>query len=165
MARTVFAFAVSLVLGGCSGVQTPSDVPSTAPVTPAPAAPVASPSFSAPAMTTTPTPISLPTGPIVEQRIVDRSGVPAALYDTYWTVERTWQTAGQAGQIGTTARIVLPPEEELVGADDGRVASYVAEPDTTYPIVGPDGMAIIFETSDRARCFGRSTRRFGLLMG
>lgn len=92
--------------------------PTTAPLTDAPAPSVANDVF-------------------VEPNVVDRPGVPAVLYDKYWSL---W---GQAGQLGTTALLIKPPNEAMLGADAGRVASYVFDEETEEPLVGPDGVTII----------------------
>ncbi len=73
----------------------------------------------------------------VEPNLVDRPGVPASLYDKYWV------GGGQAGHVGTTARIILPEDEEILGADAGRVASFAISPETSRPLVGPNGAEII----------------------
>lgn len=52
--------------------------------------------------------------------IIDRPGVPPALYDRYWSV--SW---GIVGSVGTTAYYKLPEGEQLLAAADGFVASYV----------------------------------------
>jgi hypothetical protein len=84
---------------------------------------------------------SVPSGPIVEQNIIDRPGVPAALHDKYW------EALGEAGQLGTTARIIVRPDEEILGVDAGLVVSYPVTRDeqfgTVSPVVGPDGVTII----------------------
>jgi hypothetical protein len=58
----------------------------------------------------------------------EREGVPATLHDRFWIAETLWpggtgDTAYEAGQLGTTVRLVLPPAEWGLGADQGRVAS------------------------------------------
>lgn len=77
----------------------------------------------------------------VEPNIVDRPGVPARLYNKYW------QALGEAGQVGTTARIVIPRTEEILAADSGLVASYAVVRDdalgTSEVVVGPGGVIII----------------------
>ncbi len=54
----------------------------------------------------------------VNPNVVDRPGVPADLFDTYW-----WTEYGDAGQIGTTAQIGLPAGEQILDASDGIVVS------------------------------------------
>lgn len=49
---------------------------------------------------------------------VDRPGVPADLYDTYW-----WTDNGDAGQVGTTAQLGLPAGERILTAANGLVVS------------------------------------------
>jgi hypothetical protein len=74
----------------------------------------------------------------VEAHIVERPGVPAALHDKYWSAFQ------QAGQVGTTARILMPGEMVL-GADAGLVASYAFIRDaegSDHPVLGPNGVAI-----------------------
>lgn len=73
----------------------------------------------------------------VETHIVDRPGVPNSLYAKYWS------GGGQVGQVGTTARMVLPEDEELLGVDAGRVATFAIDPNTSRPIFGTDGVQII----------------------
>lgn len=78
-----------------------------------------------------------PSGLFVEPVVVDRPGVPAAVSGKYWIAY------GQAGQVGTTARIVLPSNEAILGVDDGRVATMLYDHDAHQPIVGPDGLTIV----------------------
>jgi hypothetical protein len=76
---------------------------------------------------------------LVEREIVDRPGVPIELHDKYWIAFQ------QAGQLGTTARIVLRVEM-VVGADAGLVASYAFTRDaegTDDPVIGPNGVTIM----------------------
>lgn len=54
----------------------------------------------------------------INPNVVDRAGVPADLYDTYW-----WTDDGDAGQYGTTAQIGLPAGERILTVVDGRVVS------------------------------------------
>jgi hypothetical protein len=75
--------------------------------------------------------------PIAETNIVDRAGVPESLHDKYWIA------ANGAGQVGTTARVAVPEDEVVLGADAGRVASYRVDPATSRPVVGPAGVRII----------------------
>jgi hypothetical protein len=72
----------------------------------------------------------------VEPNIVDRPGVPAALYDKYWVA---W---GQAGHVGTTALLIKPPDEGTLGADAGWVATLLLD-EEGEPLVGPNGATII----------------------
>jgi hypothetical protein len=87
-------------------------------------------------------PAQAPDGAVqwVEPNIVDRPGVPASLYDKYWVL------GNQAGHVGTTARIVLSPSEQLMAADAGLVASYPVERNedgsTAENILGPNGAVI-----------------------
>jgi hypothetical protein len=90
------------------------------------------------------------TEPLVELAVVDRPGVPAELYDRYWITEvaAPWPgmdggSAYEAGQVGTTARILLPPMELALGADDGRVASVLLDRDSGGVTVGPGGATIL----------------------
>jgi hypothetical protein len=71
-----------------------------------------------------------------EPSVVDRPGVPAALYDRYWAA------FGQAGQVGTTAWMDPPPGEGILGVDAGRVATIPVD-DEGEPIVGADGTIIV----------------------
>jgi hypothetical protein len=76
---------------------------------------------------------------VVEEQIVDRASVPSALYDKDWIAYQ------QAGQVGTTARILLPGEM-VIGADAGLVASYAFTRDTEgsdHPDTGPNGVTIM----------------------
>lgn len=88
-------------------------------------------------------PAQTPAGdaPWAEPNVVDRPGVPAQLYNKYW------HALGEAGQVGTTARIVIPRTEEILAADAGLVASYAVVRDdalgTSEIVVGPDGVIII----------------------
>lgn len=86
--------------------------------------------------TEAPTPRPIASGLFVESNVVDRPGVPAELYDKYWSL---W---GQAGQVGTTALLIKPPNEGMLGADAGRVASFVWDLVTDEPLVGPNGVTI-----------------------
>jgi hypothetical protein len=88
------------------------------------------------------------TEPLVELAVVDRPGVPAELYDRYWVTEVGWPgldgvSAYEAGQVGTTARILLPPAELALGADDGRVASVLLDRDSGGVAVGPAGATFL----------------------
>jgi hypothetical protein len=78
---------------------------------------------------------------VVERDIVDRPGVPPELYDKYW------EALGQAGHVGTTARIEIPRNEEIVAADGGFVATYPVIRDeqlgTSEIVVGASGVTIL----------------------
>lgn len=74
-------------------------------------------------------------GSILEPTVVDRPGVPAAMYDRYWF------QLNQAGRVGTTARVVLPADEGLVGMDTGLVASVIRD-ESFEPVIGPNGATI-----------------------
>jgi len=94
--------------------------PSVGPSNPATVAPTARPT-SRPTFTPDPTPegaLPLRTEVEVNADIVDRPGVPADLYDTYW-----WTDHGDAGQVGTTAQIGLPAGERILTAANGLVVS------------------------------------------
>jgi hypothetical protein len=78
---------------------------------------------------------AIPTGLFAEPTIVDRPGVPASLYDKYWNA------LGQAGQVGTTALVQMPPDEAIFAVDAGRVASYPFD-DDYETVVGPNGVTI-----------------------
>jgi hypothetical protein len=67
---------------------------------------------------TVPGALPLRTAVEVNSRIVDRAGVPADLYDTYW-----WTEYGDAGQVGTTAQIGLPAGEQILAVASGMVVS------------------------------------------
>lgn len=72
----------------------------------------------------------------VEATIVDTPGVPASLYEKYWVA------LGQVGQVGTTARMIMPSNEGVLGADSHRVASIAF--DSNYePVLGPNGVTIV----------------------
>lgn len=123
--------------------------------------------------TSAPTPDTLLTNPpdasfapdvaIVERDIVDRPGVPASLYDKYWA------GGGQVGQVGTTARLVLPKDEGFLATDAGRVASYIVDPETSRPTIGPDGAKIIvreIRTGVTLRTFDAPVQiAYGLMAG
>jgi hypothetical protein len=81
--------------------------------------------------------------------VIDRPGVPSVLYDKYWTA------LGQAGQVGTTATIVLPSDEAILAADAGRITSIAVNPDTLEPNIGSNGVAIVVRDihSGEARSF------------
>lgn len=97
----------------------------------------AGPDASKPGASAIPSPTATFGGPVVEPVVVDRPGVPAALYDKYWAA------LGQVGQVGTTARMVMPSNEWILGADAGRVASYIIDTKTYSPVVGPEGVTVI----------------------
>ena len=86
---------------------------------------------------------TIPGGLYVEPDVVDRPGVPIELYDKYWAAAR------QVGQVGTTARIVLPEDEWILGADSGMVATYqidrpkLDELGVVEPILGTGGVTIV----------------------
>ena len=113
---TAFELPTPSLSGGPSGSDPPTSVPSD-------------------------TPLPTPVGTVyVEPSVVDRAGVPSALYDKDWIVGGS---ANQVGQVGKTARIVLPANENIIGADAGWVASYEADPDSNAAISGPNGTTII----------------------
>ena len=108
---------------------------------------VASLNASGPSNTPSTEPTSVPSP---EPSIVDRPGVPAALYDKYWS------KSGQVGQIGTTASFKLPSNERFLGADEGRIASVIYDADAHVPVVGPNGVTIIvreLQTGKTVRSF------------
>ena len=80
---------------------------------------------------------SVPGDVVVEPNIVDRPGVPSSLLQLYWV---EW---GQLGELGTTARLEMPLDEQILGVDDGLVASMKFDPDTQTPVSGEDGIAIV----------------------
>lgn len=93
--------------------------------------------LTAPPATSLPEASPVQGGPIVEVNIVDRPGVPASLYEKYWV------GGGQVGQVGTTARMVVPEDEQLLGVDRGHVATFPIDPNTSRPVVGRNGMTIL----------------------
>lgn len=111
----------------------------------------------------TPTPSAVASELFVEPNLVDRPGVPSELYDKYWTL---W---GQAGHVGTTALLIKPPNEAMLGADAGRVASFVVDEETDEPLVGPDGVTITvrdLRTGATIRTFDSSILpTYGLAVG
>ncbi len=80
---------------------------------------------------------SVPSDVVVEPNIVDRPGVPASLRQLYWV---EW---GQLGELGTTARLEMPSDEQILGVDDGLVASMKFDPETQTPVSGENGIAIV----------------------
>ena len=70
--------------------------------------------------------------PIVTLSVQPRPGVPRDVAGRSWLAESHWVWPGRdvestyvAGIAGTTARIILPPNERGLAADGGRVASGV----------------------------------------
>jgi hypothetical protein len=119
----------------------PGADPSPSPTTPVAIEPSPSPIPTSDAPQTE-APTDPPSGDVVwvEPNVVDRPGVPPELYDNYWAA------LGQAGQVGTTARIILPRSEELLAVDVGLVASYAVVRDEEFgifePVLGPNGATI-----------------------
>lgn len=159
------ALVLGLLLTGCSQASPPSRSADAASSSPAPTSSVGIPSPSSPAAPSPSASVRVPSGPIVVDHIVDRAGVPAALYDKYWIAQ------GQAGQLGTTARLLLP-SEQILGADAGLVASYAFTEDaegSEVPVVGPNGVTIVvrnIRTGTTVRSFETPVApRDGLLVG
>lgn len=117
--------ATALIAAGCS--RQPGEQESA---TPGPSA-IASESTAI-----SPVPDPSDTNLVVEQTIVDRPGVPPSLYDKYWAAR------GQVGQIGTTARIVMPSNEWILGSDAGRVASHLVDEELD-PLIGEEGLEVV----------------------
>lgn len=119
--------------------------PATSP-TPGPATPEASVDGNPTASVASPSETAAATqraSAIADPTIVDRPGVPPRLYDNYWIVSGAWPDRGaRVGQVGTTAQIVLPPSESVLGADAGRVAS-VAFDEKGEWLVSPGGLVTI----------------------
>jgi hypothetical protein len=119
------AVALAATIVGCYGapeIETPS--------------PGAS-SMSVPSPLATGSTPTEPSGnPVVETNVVDRPGVPAALYDKYWAAH------GQVGQVGTTARIEIPSGEWILASDAGRVVTHAANEEGD-PIIGEGGVELI----------------------
>jgi hypothetical protein len=80
---------------------------------------------------------SVPADVVVEPNIVERPGVPSSLRQLYWV---EW---GQVGELGTTARVEIPRDEQILGVDDGLVATMKFDPDTQTPVLGENGIAIV----------------------
>jgi hypothetical protein len=144
-ARAVRLFCVGVLIAGCAGPMPTENLeqsPSPAPTGTAVASPTLEPSqttgadqastpeppppsTSAPIITPTyepePTPESaVPRRTTVEinPTVVERPGVPPELHDRYW-----WDAFGDAGQLGTTAQIGLPENEQIIEVVDGRVVA------------------------------------------
>ena len=149
--RALTLVAISAVIVGAAiyraatapGEPAPTEVASEAPTGPVvPGEPSNSTETSAtPAISPTiepePTPIVGPAG--------ERPGVPDSIKQRWWIggvpSSAFWPTAGDdvssviAGFLGSTAFIVLPPGERGIGADDGRVVSYVRGDNTSTILV------------------------------
>lgn len=119
------ALVAVVVLALAFGQGGPAESPSGAPASESPTTASASASESLPTPSATapgPTPITFGT-------VAERPGVPAELHDRFWLAEVGGTTywggsiSWAAGQLGTTAAIVLPPDEIGLDADAGRVAS------------------------------------------
>jgi hypothetical protein len=107
---------VAMVATACAG-----PIPSGSPNGTAEGSPSVSPS------TPPPEPTPVPTEPVrtdvdVNTDVRDRPGVPKDFYDVYW-----WTSFGEAGQVGTTARIGLPDGERIITAGSGLVVSAIIE--------------------------------------
>ena len=143
-----FASLVAVVaIGGLLLLRMPPSTAQTSPSpdgTPAASIPTASPTVTSTPATPAPSPrSSAPVLPpvFVETDIVDRPGVPAELRDKYWSA------FGEVGEVGTTARIVLRPNEVVIAYDAGLVASHAvmrdADGGVVGPVVGPNGVTVI----------------------
>jgi hypothetical protein len=145
LASGVVAVGAVVALAGVLVLRVPSTAQTSSSPDGTPGASIASASPS-PAPVATPAPSQRPSAPViqpvfVETNIVDRPGVPAELRD------RHWSALGQVGEVGTTARIALGPNELVIAQDAGLVASYAVLHNEEFgfgvPVVGPNGITVI----------------------
>ena len=117
-----------ILVAACSGPRPSGSPIADASVEASPgASPAATSTTSSPALSIPPEATAAPTDPgrtdvVVNRDVRDRPGVPEDFYDVYW-----WTSFGEAGQVGTTARIGVPDGERIITAGSGLVVSAVIE--------------------------------------
>ena len=136
---------IVLSIGACAGVSDSGSLESATATAGAP-----QPGTTEEAQGTT-SPSAFPEFEFVERDIHDRPGVPPSLKHVYWAA------FGQVGEIGTTARVVLPESEFILAAGSGLIVSYRVDPLDLSPIVGPAGTELIV----RELLTGRLVGQFG----